>query len=50
MEEVTAAYRKQAQMNHPDRVANMATEFRELAERRMKEINAAYDELRKNSR
>jgi hypothetical protein len=50
MEEVTAAYRKQAQMNHPDRVANMAAEFRELAEHRMKEINAAYDELRKRSR
>jgi hypothetical protein len=50
MEEVTAAYRKQAQMNHPDRVANMAAEFRELADHRMKEINAAYDVLRKRSR
>jgi hypothetical protein len=50
MEEVTAAYRKQAQMNHPDRVANMAAEFRELAEHRMKDINAAYNELRKASR
>jgi Protein of unknown function (DUF4236)/DnaJ domain len=50
VDEVTAAYRKQAQMNHPDRVANMAAEFQELAERRMKEINAAYDELRKRWR
>jgi hypothetical protein len=49
MEEVTAAYHKQAQMNHPDRVASMAPEFRELAERRMKEINAAYSELTKRS-
>jgi hypothetical protein len=47
IEEITAAYRKQAQMNHPDRVASMAPEFRDLAERRMKEINAAYDELRR---
>lgn len=46
IEVVTSAYRKQAQMNHPDRVANMAVEFRELAEKRMKEINAAYHELR----
>ena len=50
IEEVTAAYRKQANMNHPDRVANMAPEFRELAERRMKEINVAYDELRRRWR
>jgi len=34
-----------AQQYHPDKVATLAPEFRELAERRMKEINTAYDEL-----
>jgi preprotein translocase subunit Sec63 len=32
-------------MYHPDKVASLAAEFRELAEQRMKEINAAYAEL-----
>lgn len=41
-EEIAVAYRKLAQMNHPDKVAGLAPEFRELAERRMHEINAAY--------
>ncbi len=44
--EVTAAYRKMAQMYHPDKVAGLAPEYREIAEKRMKEINAAYDQLR----
>jgi preprotein translocase subunit Sec63 len=34
-----------AQMYHPDKVAGLAPEFRELAERRMKEINTAYAKL-----
>ena len=34
-----------AQLYHPDKVANLAPEFRDLAEQRMKEINAAYREL-----
>jgi DnaJ-class molecular chaperone len=41
-EEIAVAYRKLAQMNHPDKVAGLAPEFRGLAERRMHEINAAY--------
>jgi DnaJ-domain-containing protein 1 len=45
LEEISEAYRKQARMNHPDKVANMAPEFQEMAEQRMKEINAAYQEL-----
>jgi preprotein translocase subunit Sec63 len=44
-EEITSAYRRLVQQYHPDRVADMAPEFREVAERRMKEINAAYEEL-----
>jgi hypothetical protein len=44
-EEVVAAYRQRAKLYHPDKVASLAGEFRELAERRMKEINAAYQQL-----
>jgi DnaJ-class molecular chaperone len=45
-EELSAAYRNLAQMYHPDKVAGLAPEFQELADRRMKEINAAYALLR----
>ncbi len=44
--EVSAAYRRLAQMYHPDKVATLASDFQELAEKRMKEINAAYDLLK----
>jgi preprotein translocase subunit Sec63 len=33
-------------MYHPDRVATLAPEVREVAEIRMKEINAAYGQLK----
>jgi DnaJ-class molecular chaperone len=39
---ISEAYRSLAQMYHPDKVAGLAPEFHEVAERRMKEINAAY--------
>lgn len=45
--EIVAAYRRIVKMYHPDRVAGLAPEFRELAEERMKAINAAYEQLRK---
>ena len=44
-EDITSAYKKLAQQYHPDKVAGLASEFSELAEKRMKEINAAYQEL-----
>jgi hypothetical protein len=44
-EEIKAAYHRMVQMYHPDKVATLAPEFRELAHRRMKEINAAYSLL-----
>lgn len=48
-EEISAAYRKMAQMYHPDKVAGLAApEYREIAERRMKAINAAYEQLKRN--
>lgn len=46
--DVTSAYRKLARQYHPDRVADLGPEFSELAERRMKEINAAYQLLRQH--
>lgn len=49
-EDIVRAYRSMAKKYHPDTVADMAPEFRELAEQRMKAINAAYDQLNGNSR
>lgn len=47
-DEIAAAYRKIAQLYHPDKVAGLGAELRELAEQKMKEINAAYESLRTN--
>ena len=44
--QIAAAYRRLARTYHPDKVAHLAPEAREFAEERMKEINAAYSELR----
>jgi hypothetical protein len=46
LDEASAAYRSLAAQNHPDKVAHMAPEFRELAERKMRELNAANDLIR----
>lgn len=43
-DEVSRAYKRKISENHPDKVAQMSAEIRALAERRSKEINAAYDE------
>lgn len=48
--EIDAAYKKKAKMYHPDRVADLAPEVREMAELRMKEINVAYGELKRKVR
>ncbi|MFP5376788.1 MAG: J domain-containing protein, partial [Acidimicrobiia bacterium] len=47
--EVTAAYRTMAQIFHPDRYAEAPEAVRMEAERRMKELNRAYDFARKAS-
>jgi DnaJ like chaperone protein len=36
-EEIKIAYRKMASLYHPDKVAHLAPEFREMADRKMKE-------------
>ena len=48
MSEITAAYRKMVFTYHPDKVMNLPAEARELSEWRMKEINAAYSELKRH--
>jgi hypothetical protein len=45
-EQIGAAYRELARTHHPDKVAHLEPEVREYSEQRMKEINAAYAELR----
>lgn len=46
-EELTAAYRTMAQLFHPDRYAEAPENVRREAERRMKELNDAYDFARR---
>jgi DnaJ-domain-containing protein 1 len=41
-DEIVRNYRQKIRQCHPDRVAGLAPEFRELAEERSKELNAAY--------
>ncbi len=50
MSEITAAYKKMARNYHPDKVLELPAEARELSERRMKEITAAYNELKRYGR
>ena len=45
-DEIRAAYQKLVHQYHPDRVADMGPELRELAEKRTKELNAAYAALK----
>jgi DnaJ-class molecular chaperone len=47
-EEIRSAYQRLIRQYHPDRVADMGPEIRALAEKRAKEINAAYEQLCKS--
>jgi len=44
-EEIKRAYKKLAGQYHPDKVHHLADEFKELAGKRFKEIQAAYEAL-----
>jgi DnaJ like chaperone protein len=44
-EDITRAYREQMSRYHPDRVAHLGEELRELAHRKAVEIQRAYEEL-----
>lgn len=48
-EQIRAAFKRKMLENHPDRTGGLDEEFRKLAEKRMKEINSAYDMLRKKA-
>ena len=45
--EIRVAYRRMVRLYHPDQVSGLGEELRDVAERHMKEINAAYEELKK---
>jgi len=49
MAEITTAYRKLALTYHPDKVAHLAPEAQEFADHKMKEISAAYAQLKRQS-
>lgn len=44
--EIDQAYRRLIAQYHPDRMSGAATELRQQAETRAREINAAYDRIR----
>ena len=48
-EEIRKAYQKRIHQYHPDKIAAMAPELRALAEKRTKEINAAYEQLKRGA-
>ncbi len=43
IDEIKNAYRRRINSYHPDKVATLGKEIREVAERKSKEINAAYN-------
>jgi DnaJ-domain-containing protein 1 len=43
IDEIKSAYRERARQYHPDRLEGLGDELRQLAERKMKQLNAAYD-------
>ena len=47
-QEIKTAYRQLAGKYHPDKVEHLGEEFKQLAEKRFKEIQQAYQELRVN--
>ncbi len=47
LEEIKPRYRKTIAQYHPDRVTAMGPEIKEVAEKKAKEINEAYEHLRK---
>jgi uncharacterized membrane protein YkvA (DUF1232 family) len=47
-EEIKEAYRRLAAQYHPDKVMHLGEEFRQLAEKKFREIQSAYDALKKN--
>jgi DnaJ-class molecular chaperone len=46
VEQIGGVYREPARTHHADKVASLDPEVREYSEKRMKEINVAYAELK----
>ena len=46
-EEVKKAFREMAKKNHPDRVGSLGEDVRKAAEKKFQEINAAYEQIKK---
>ena len=46
-EELEQAYRRRMSEYHPDRVASAAKEIRDMADQRAREINQAYDRIKR---
>lgn len=46
-DEIEQAYRRRMSEYHPDRVANSAQEIRDLAGQRAREINGAYEDIKR---
>lgn len=49
-DEIAAAYKTRISQYHPDKVATMADEIRDIAQRRSAAINAAYDQAMRRFR
>lgn len=47
--ELKKRYYDLLRQNHPDKVASLGPEFKKLAEKKTKDINSAYDELKKKA-
>ncbi len=45
-EEIHKAYRKLVNQYHPDKVAHLGQEFQDMAEKRFKEIQHAYEQIK----
>ena len=43
IDEIKAAFRERARQYHPDRVEGLGPELREIAEKKMKQLNGAYE-------
>lgn len=43
VDEIKSAYRAKVRQYHPDRVADLGVELRNIADKKMKELNAAYE-------
>jgi DnaJ-domain-containing protein 1 len=50
LEEISQHYRQAIRMSHPDKVSEMAPEIIAVAERRTKELNAAFSEAKRVGR